>query len=445
MGKEISLTNVNKYLKKFKSNAQGRISMNAATRTDVRKLAMNWEAFRGIDHTFSNKVSGEMKATSQMRSGRCWGFAGLNLLRIYLGRKYKIKNFEFSQNYFMFYDKLEKSNYFLENIIETADKDTGDRLVMHLLNSPIQDGGQWDMFVNLLMKYGTVPKKAMAESYNSSNSAQMNKLVTRKLRECAKELRAAVSKGSSKKEISKMKDDMLSTIYQMLCISLGTPPEKFDWSIRDKKDKFKRFTDMTPQSFFKDHVKINLNDYVCLINDPRSFAEYNKTYTVEYLGNVSGGNIIRYLNLQTEELKKYTIKSIKADDPVWFGCDVGKFFTRQYGVMDTDLFEFDKFFDTSFSMNKAERLDYGDSVMTHAMLFTGVDLKDKIPTKWRVENSWGTDHGEKGFDIMTDPWFDQFMYEVVVHKKHLPKKIITQYNAEPIGLPPWDPMGSLAR
>ena len=217
--------------------------MNAATRTDVRKLAMNWEAFRGIDHTFSNKVSGEMKATSQMRSGRCWGFAGLNLLRIYLGRKYKIKNFEFSQNYFMFYDKLEKSNYFLENIVETADKDTGDRLVMHLLNSPIQDGGQWDMFVNLLMKYGTVPKKAMAESYNSSNSAQMNKLVTRKLRECAKELRAAVSKGSSKKEISKMKDDMLSTIYQMLCISLGTPPEKFDWSIRDKKDKFKNITE----------------------------------------------------------------------------------------------------------------------------------------------------------------------------------------------------------
>jgi|TARA_B110000438_G_scaffold104466_1_gene103105 bleomycin hydrolase len=445
MGKEISLTNVNKYLKKFKTNTQGRVSMNAATRTDVRKLAMNWEAFRGIDHTFSNKVSGEMKATSQMRSGRCWGFAGLNLLRIYLGRKYKIKNFEFSQNYFMFYDKLEKSNYFLENIIETADKDTGDRLVMHLLDSPIQDGGQWDMFVNLLMKYGTVPKKAMAESYNSSNSSQMNKLVTRKLRECAKELRAAISSGSSNKEISKMKDDMLSTIYQMLCISLGTPPEKFDWSIRDKKEKFKRFTDMTPQSFFKDHVNINLNDYVCLINDPRSFAKYNKTYTVEYLGNVSGGNIIRYLNLQTEELKKYTIKSIKSDDPVWFGCDVGKFFTRQYGVMDTNLFEFDKFFDTSFSMNKAERLDYGDSVMTHAMLFTGVDLKDKMPTKWRVENSWGADHGEKGFDIMTDPWFDQFMYEVVIHKKHLPKKIISQYNAEPIGLPPWDPMGSLAR
>ena len=418
--------------------------MNAATRTDVRKVAMNWDVFRDIDHTFSDKVSGEMKATSQMRSGRCWGFAGLNLLRVYLGRKYKLKNFEFSQNYFIFFDKLEKANYFLENIIETVEQSIDSRLVMHLLSSPVQDGGQWDMFVNLLKKYGTVPKKVMAESHQSSNTAQMNKLVTRKLREFALQLREASLKGKAPSELRTMKEDMMSTIYQMLCISLGTPPEKFDWSIRNKKDKFQRFTDLTPQKFYKEHVGINLDDFVCLINDPRSFTEYNKTYTVEYLGNVSGGNIIRYLNLETDELRKYTIKSIKANDPVWFGCDVGKFFTRQFGVMDMNLFEFDRFYGTTFSMNKAQRLEYGDSVMTHAMLFTGVDLKDKKPTKWRVENSWGADHGEKGFDIMTDPWFDQFMYEVVIHKKHLTKKIIDMYNMEPIGLPPWDPMGSLA-
>ena len=445
MGKEITLSNVNKYLKKFTSDPQARISMNAATRTDVRRVAMNWESFREIGHTFSEKVSGEMKATSQKRSGRCWGFAGLNLLRIYLGRKYKIKNFEFSQNYFMFYDKLEKANYFLENIIETSDKPTDSRLIMHLLDSPIQDGGQWDMFVNLLMKYGTVPKKVMAESYHSSNSSQMNKLITRKLREFAKDLRSAISSGKKSAQVSKIKDGMLSEIYQMLCISLGTPPEKFDWSIRDKKEKFHRFTDLTPQSFFKKHVDIDLNDFVCLINDPRPFTDYNKTYTVDYLGNVYGGNIIRYLNLENEDLKKYTIKSIKADDPVWFGCDVGKFFTRQFGVMDTSLFEFDKFYGTSFGMSKSERLEYGDSVMTHAMLFTGVDLKDNKPLKWRVENSWGPDHGEKGFDIMTDPWFDQFMYEVVIHKKHLTKKMIEMYKEDPISLPPWDPMGSLAR
>ena len=354
MGKEITLANVDKYLKKFKSNSQARISMNASTRTDIRKLAMNWEAFREIDHTFSNQVKGEMKATSQMRSGRCWGFAGLNLLRIYLGRKYKLKNFEFSQNYFMFYDKLEKANYFLENIIKTSEEPTDSRLVMHLLDSPIQDGGQWDMFVNLLMKYGTVPKKVMAESYHSSHSAQMNKLITRKLREFAKELRASIKSGKSSTQVGKMKGDMLSVIYQMLCINLGTPPEKFDWSIKDKKDKFQRFTDLTPQTFFKKHVDINLNDFVCLINDPRPFTDYNKTYTVDYLGNVYGGNIIRYLNLKTEELKKYTIKSIKAEDPVWFGCDVGKFFTRQFGVMDTNLFEFDKFYGTTFGLSKSE-------------------------------------------------------------------------------------------
>jgi len=445
MGKVVTLTNIKKYRRNFNNNPTLKISMNAATRTDVRKVAMNWDAFRDIDHTFSDKVSGEMKATSQMRSGRCWGFAGLNLLRVYLGRKYKLKNFEFSQNYFIFFDKLEKSNYFLENIIETVEQPIDSRLVMHLLSSPVQDGGQWDMFANLLKKYGTVPKKVMAESHQSSNTAQMNKLVTRKLREFALQLREASSKGKTPLELRTMKDDMMSTIYQMLCISLGTPPEKFDWSIRNKKDKFQRFTDLTPQKFYKEHVGIDLDDFVCLINDPRSFTEYNKTYTVEYLGNVSGGNIIRYLNMETDELRKYTIKSIKADDPVWFGCDVGKFFTRQFGVMDMNLFEFDRFYGTTFSMNKAQRLEYGDSVMTHAMLFTGVDLKDKKPTKWRVENSWGADHGEKGFDIMTDPWFDQFMYEVVVHKKHLTKKIIDMYNMEPIGLPPWDPMGSLAQ
>ncbi len=334
--------------------------MNAATRTDVRKVAMNWEAFRDIDHTFSDKVSGEMKATSQMRSGRCWGFAGLNLLRVYLGRKYKLKNFEFSQNYFIFFDKLEKANYFLENIIETVEQPIDSRLVMHLLSSPVQDGGQWDMFANLLKKYGAVPKKVMAESHQSSNTAQMNKLVTRKLREFALQLREASSKGKSPLELRTMKDDMMSIIYQMLCISLGTPPEKFDWSIRNKKDKFQRFTDLTPQKFYKEHVGINLDDFVCLINDPRSFTEYNKTYTVEYLGNVYGGNRIRYLNLETDELRKYTIKSIKADDPVWFGCDVGKFFTRQFGVMDMNLFEFDRFYGTTFSMNKAQRLEYGD-------------------------------------------------------------------------------------
>ena len=444
MGKVVTLTNIKKYRRNFNNHPTSKISMNAATRTDVRKVAMNWDAFRDIDHTFSDKVSGEMKATSQMRSGRCWGFAGLNLLRVYLGRKYKLKNFEFSQNYFIFFDKLEKANYFLENIIETVEQSIDSRLVMHLLSSPVQDGGQWDMFANLLKKYGTVPKKVMAESHQSSNTAQMNKLVTRKLREFALQIREASSKGKAPSELRTMKEDMMSTIYQMLCISLGTPPEKFDWSIRNKKDKFQRFTDLTPQTFYKEHVGIDLDDFVCLINDPRSFTEYNKTYTVEYLGNVSGGNIIRYLNLETDELRKYTIKSIKADDPVWFGCDVGKFFTRQFGVMDMNLFEFDRFYGTTFSMNKAQRLEYGDSVMTHAMLFTGVDLKDKKPTKWRVENSWGADHGEKGFDIMTDPWFDQFMYEVVIHKKHLTKKIIDMYNMEPIGLPPWDPMGSLA-
>ncbi len=444
MGKSISQATLKNCRKNLNSNETAKISINAATRVNVRKLSMNWDAFRQIDHTFSETVSGEMKVSHQKRSGRCWGFAGLNLLRIYLGRKYKLKNFEFSQNYFMFFDKLEKANYFLENIIKTSEQDVSERLVSHLLYSPVQDGGQWDMFVNLLNKYGAVPKSVMAESFHSSNSSQMNKLLTRKLRGYALDLRTAHSEGTKLPELRKMKDSMLSTIFQMLCIMLGTPPEKFDWSIRDKKDKFHRFTDLTPKSFYDKHVGIVLDDFVCLINDPRSSTDYNKTYTVDYLGNVIDGNIIRYLNLESDFLRKYSIKSIKADDPVWFGCDVGKFFSREFGVMDLDLFNFDTFFGTDFPMSKSERLEYGDSVMTHAMVFTGVDIKNRKPIKWRVENSWGADHGKKGYDIMSDSWFDEFMYEVVIHKKHLPAKIVKQYKSKPIALPPWDPMGSLA-
>ena len=446
MNSKILLKTITEFRKSTNANPQVRLARNAAVRGDVMDLALDWEAFRRIDHTFSDIVTGQMKVTNQKSSGRCWGFAGLNLFRIYLGRKYNLKKFEFSQNYFIFCDKLEKSNYFLENIIKTTDEPLDGRLVMHLLTDPIQDGGQWHMFVNLIEKYGVLPQTEMPESFQSSQSMRMNRMITRKLRGFAKDLRAAYEKGADTKKLRVMKDDMLRTIYQMLTICLGSPPEKFEWQIRDKDKKFHRFEKLNPKQFYKEHVGLDLNDYVCLINCPMSDKSYNEIYTVDYLGNVVEGSIIRYLNLPSKRLKEVAAASIKDDHPVWFGCDVGKHFHRNLGVMDMDIFDFELFYSTDFPMTKTDRLEFGDSQMTHAMLFTGVDLDGRgHPRKWQVENSWGEKRSDKGYDIMTDSWFDEYNYEVVVYKDYITKDEFSVYQKDPVVLPPWDPMGALAK
>lgn len=446
MSNPITLESIQSFQEKNSTDKHFQVSRNASVRNDITELTMDWNHFRRIDHTFSNIISGEMPVTNQKSSGRCWGFAGLNLFRIYLGRNHKLKDFQFSQSYFMFWDKLEKSNYFLESVIQTANEDWSSRIVMHLLANPIQDGGQWDMWVNLINKYGVLPQAAMPESFSSSRSMRMNQMITRKLRENAQTLRNDKNKGASNSDLQGLKTGMLKEIYRMLSIHLGEPPNSFDWQVRDKKKKFIKYENMTPKSFYSQHVGLDLENYVCLINCPMSDKEYNEVYTVEFLGNVVEGNSIRYLNVDSQTMKRATINSIKNDDPVWFGCDVGKHFHRELGVMDIDLFDFESFYNVEFGMDKASRLEYGDSQMTHAMLFTGVDLDSKgKPIKWRVENSWGNKGGEKGYHIMTDKWFDEYNYEVVIHKDHLSNELFDLFKkGDAIKLKPWDPMGALA-
>ena len=347
----------------------------------------------------------------------------------------------------MFWDKLEKANYFLESILSTAEENFDSRIVMHLLQTPTEDGGQWDMWANLIKKYGVIPQAEMSESFSSSQSAEMNKMISRKLRENAHDLRKEHSKGASSEDLDKLKHNMIEEIFRMLSMHLGTPPKSFNWQVRDKDKKFRRYENLTPQSFYNDHVGLNLDDYVCLINCPMNNKEYKKVYTVEHLGNVVEGNPIKYLNVESDIMKEASIQSIKDDNPVWFGCDVGKHFHRNLGVMDTELFDYEMFYGTNFKMNKAERLEYGQSQMTHAMLFTGVDLDENGKSvKWRVENSWGDKGGNKGYHIMSDDWFDEYNYEVVVHKDYLTDELNDIFkNAEPIPLKPWDPMGALAK
>lgn len=445
MQDSISKNNISNFTKEFNSCSSNKISRNALTRTQINNIAMDWDAFRLTNHIYSDVISTEMtKVTNQKSSGRCWGFAGLNLMRISLAEKYNLKDFEFSQNYFMFFDKLEKSNYFLENIIKTLDESYDSRLMMHLLHSPVQDGGQWDMFVNLIEKYGVVPQSAMPESFQSSQSGMMNRFLTRKLREFASTLRKMNKKGIAIKALRTEKEKMMSEIYTMLCICLGNPPEKFDWQTRDKKNKFVRLTDLNPIDFYNKHSGVKLKDKICLIHAPMSNKKMNELYTVSFLGNVVGGQIIKYANVEIDEIKKAAIKSIKNNESVWFGCDVGKMFHRDLGLMDMDLYDYEALLGTKFGMNKATRLEYGDSMMTHAMLFTGVDIANGKSTKWRVENSWGPKGGNKGYYLMTDKWFDEYNYEIVVDKKYLPKQILDLFNRKPVELAPWDPMGALA-
>ena len=446
MKNSISKSNLNSFKNTFNSNKNAKISRNALVRSDINNIAMDWDGLRSIDHTYSDVVSNEMeKVTNQKASGRCWGFAGLNLMRLSLAEKYNLKNFEFSQNYFMFCDKLEKSNYFLENILKTFDEAYDSRLMMHLLSEPVQDGGQWDMFVNLIEKYGVIPQSVMPESFQSSQSRMMNGFLTRKLREFAYVLRDKNKKGVKLTQLRKDKEEMLSTIYSMLCIFLGNPPETFTWQIRNKKNKFIRIKNLSPLEFYKKHVNVKLKDKVCLIHAPMSNKEMNELYTVSYLGNVIDGEIIKYANVEMDVIKRASVKSLKNNEAVWFGCDVGKMFHRDLGVMDTSLYDYESVLNTQFNMDKKTRLEYGDSLMTHAMLFTGVDLIKNEPIKWRVENSWGEKSGNKGYFLMTDEWFDEYNFEVVVDKKYLPKRILKIFKQKPIMLDPWDPMGSLAK
>ena len=444
MRENITLSNIRKFNKSFNSSTSNQLARNALIQNDINKVAVHWENFSKINHIFSNTISKQLPVTNQKSSGRCWGFAGLNLLRLEIVKNYNLSNFEFSQNYFMFWDKLEKANYFLENILKTLDQNYDSRLMMHLLQAPVQDGGQWDMFVNLIEKYGLVPKSVMPETNHSSKSSMMNYFLTHKLRECAFILRKSKKPRTTIKQLRSKKEEMMSVIYSLLCMFLGNPPIKFDWSIKDKNNKFTRFNNVDPLDFYRKFTKVKLKNKVCLINAPMSNKKMNELYTIDFLGNVVGGNIIKYANVEINELKKAAIKSIKNDEAVWFGCDVGKMFNRELGIMDMNLYDYEKLFDTKFKMNKASRLEYGDSAMTHAMLFTGVDLKRNTPRKWRVENSWGDKNGDKGYFLMSDSWFDEYNYEVVVDKKYLSNKTLEIFNREPHNLEPWDPMGALA-
>lgn len=438
---EITKKQIDKMRKEFESDSSARVAQNAVTSNNLSSVTLRRDLVQEIDFTFSTKLD-EWKATNQKSSGRCWLFATLNLFRPGTMKKMNVKEFEFSQAHIHFWDKFERSNHFLEAIIETSGRPVDDRTIHFLLSDPIGDGGQWNMAMNLIRKHGLVPKSAYPESNSSSSTRWMNSILKDILRSSASEIRGVLDSGGSEKEARLHKESRMEDIWRVLCIHLGTPPESFEWQWRDKDKEFHRRGEMTPQEFADEFVDVDWEEYVCIVNDPRN--EYYQTYTVDYLQNVAGGPPVVYLNVPSDEMKSITQEILEDGMPVWMGCDVGKQMDRKRGLWDANLFETNELYGVDYGMSKADRLRYGQTMMTHAMLFTGVDVCDGKPRRWRVENSWGDDSGQKGFYTMNDNWYDEHMFEIAAPKKYLTDKMVKGLETVPIVLEAWDPMGSLA-
>jgi bleomycin hydrolase len=360
-------------------------------------------------------------------------------------KRLNLKSFEFSQSWLMFWDKLEKANYFLEAMIDTAERDVDDRTVVTVLENCVNDGGQWNMFVNIARKYGLVPKSAMPETLSSGATKSMNAALVGRLRVGAKTLRDLVAGAASAEDLGAAKAAVMADVYTIIRLHLGNPPERFDWQWTDEKKKFHREAGMTPKSFYKKYVTLPLDQYVCLVHDPRSSSPVGRTFTVEYLGNVVGGGVVTYLNVDIATMKSIAQATLKAKEPVWFGCDCSKMLHKDLSVWDAEMFAPDALYGAPLELaSKAERLLYKRTGMNHAMLFTGVDEENGTPKKWRVENSWGDKGDGKGFYVMNDSWFDEHMFEIAAARSRLPAKLRAALDTPPIVLPAWDPMGSLA-
>ena len=426
--------------KGYEGNAADKALRNALAVTSIGTLATNAENAAMIDTHFSDRVKTK-GITDQQSSGRCWLFTGLNVLRAKMIDKYDLPGMEFSQNYLFFYDQLEKANLFLQGVIDTKDLPFEDRMVDWLFSNPLSDGGQFTGVSNLITKYGLVPSEAMPETYQANNTSQMAMLIKLKLREDGLALREAAAEGASAKKLQAMKVEQLSEIYRMLALCLGEPVKEFEWIRCDSSNNIVSRKTYTPKSFYDEFIGEDLeNSYIMIMNDP--CREYGKVYEIDYDRHVYDGHNWVYVNLPVERIKEMAIASIKDNTAMYFSCDVGKFANSRKGVLDIDNFDYESLMGVTFGMDKKERVQTHASGSSHAMTLIAVDIVDGKPVKWMVENSWGPSAGYQGNYIMTDEWFDEYMFRLVVEKKYVPADVLEMLNQTPVQLPAWDPMFS---
>lgn len=426
---------LNQIKSSYKHTPADKAIYNAMAETSIAVLAKNHENLANFDTNFTNKVVSH-GITDQQQSGRCWLFTGLNVLRAQMMAKYGLDEMEFSQNYCFFYDQLEKANLFLQGIIDTREKPMDDKMVEWLFRNPISDGGQFTGISDVIGKYGVVPSSVMPETYSSENTSQIARLVGLKLREFGLQLRDEAAKGVKVSALEAKKTEMLSTVYRMLALAFGEPVERFTWTMNGETKEY------TPQSFYQEYLGNDLtNNYVMLMNDPS--REYYKCYEIDFDRHVYDGKNWTYVNLPVEDIKAMAIESIKDSTMMYFSCDVAKFLDSKRGTLDLKNFDYESLMGTTFGMNKKQRVQVFASGSSHAMTLMAVDLdKDGKPKKWMVENSWGAEAGYKGHLIMTDEWFDEYMFRLVVEKKYVPEKVLNILKQKPIRLPAWDPMSA---
>lgn len=431
------------YSAHFENNRERQLAAMALSKGELNSAAFVSRAAFAMRQKFSVDIP-TMSVTNQKSSGRCWLFAAANVLRERIAQARNLEEFELSQSFLAFYDKFERANYFLESILETADLPTDDRTVMHILATGVHDGGQWDMFTNIVRKYGLVPKDVFDETYQTGNTRQMNAALNRSLKVCAAKLRAMHAAGTHPDAIQQEKARMLDKVYGFLCSCYTEPPKVFDFEFVDKDKVYHVEKDLTPLSFAQRYVGDLLDRCISIINAPTADKPYHRTFTIRMLGNVAGGNDVRHLNLPMNEFKDAIIRQLQAGKVVWFGSDVSHFGERTLGIWDDNSFDFELLTGLDLSMSKANALDFGLSAMNHAMVITGVNIEDGTPTRWKIENSWGDQSGEKGYYVCSDSWFDQYVYQAAVEKEYL-GELAALYAQEPIVLEPWDPMGTLAK
>ncbi len=430
-------------LRASSDDAALRLARNAVTISGIDGSALDRDKVVGTPTVVSDRLD-DWKATAQKKSGRCWMFSSLNLLRSHARKDLGVKDLELSQNFPLFWDKFERANFFLEDIIATADESLDSRLVQFILQEVMGDGGQWDMAVSLYLTHGVVPKQAMPETEASSNTRRMNTQLQVLLRRSGLELRDLVASAASAEDLSDAKEKVLAQVWRILVISLGEPPASFEWEWRDDEGGFHREGVLTPQEFLARHVDMDLTRYVCLVDDPRHEHAKGRALSVEHLGNVVGGREIRYINTDMDVIKSIAAQTLVGGEPVWFGADVSKQADRDSGLLVEDLHDYSGLFGVDLATTKEQRVISGESAMNHAMLFTGVDLLDGKPRRWRVENSWGEEPGDQGFFTMDDAWFSEYVFEVVVSIDSLPVDLRPALTEAPLSLPAWDPMGTLA-
>lgn len=434
----VSLKTIDKIRASYQNTPDNNALMNAISGNDIKKLAVNRENEGKVNNYFSHQVNGKGIA-NQKASGRCWLFTGLNTLKPLVQEKYMVNDFDFSHTYNFFWDQFEKANLFLEIAKATARQPLNDREIEWLFKNPIGDGGQWTTFADNVQKYGLVPESAMPDTYQSENTAIISRMLARKLREDGLRMRNLALSKMSEEAKEEAKLAMLTEIYRMLVLSLGEPPVSFTWQFKDTDGTISEPKTFTPKAFYDEIIGINLSDYVMFMNDPS--REYNKLYEIQYDRNLVEGSNWKYINLENDQIKEFAKKSIIANEAMYFSCDVGKQLNIQSGTLDPNNYNYNDLFGVEFGMDKKQRIQTFESGSTHGMALVGVNVTtDGTIDKWKLENSWGADKGDKGYLTMTDEWFDEYMFRVIINKKYIDDKTLKILDQKPTMLPPWDPM-----